>query len=74
MSYIITMEIEDERFTVETNDVEKVCAIFLDAYEMDSSIYVIDGFTGEVLASVLGEELYLTTEWNLILNGFIALN
>ena len=70
-AYTVTAFYEDGEVAVKTNDVEVAIAALMHHAEEGVHTEVMSNFTGEVYVIVNVEEPYITTEWALMVNGWL---
>ena len=70
-AYQVNAKYEFEEIDVQTNSVERAIRFMLDSAENGAVVVVINGSTGEVLATANDEKPYVTEEWSLMVLGLL---
>lgn len=70
-AYTVTATYEDGEVAVHTNDVEVAIATLMHHAEEGVKVEVVSNLTGEVYVIANVEEPYITTEWALMVNGWL---
>lgn len=61
-AYRVNAKYESEEIEIQTNSVERAIKFMLNSDENGAVVIVINGFTGEILATTNDEEPYITEE------------
>ena len=73
--YNVVAKYENAESEIRTNDIDLAIAEFFGRVEDDVPVDIISGITGEVLVSANnGENNWITTEWDLMLLGWLMKN
>ena len=70
-AYQVNAKYEFEEINVQTDSIERAIRFMLDSAEKGAIVVVINGFTGEVLATANDEKPYATEEWSLMVLGLL---
>ena len=73
-AYYITATYADCEIEVKTNSADTAICALMEHAENGAPVDVIDGFTGEVLATANHDEPYITEEWSLMILGWMLMN
>lgn len=73
-AYYITATYNDCEIEVKTNSADTAICALMEHAENGAPVDVIDGFTGEVLATANHDEPYITEEWSMMILGWMLLN
>ena len=71
-TYNIIANYDDCEIEVKTNSIETAICALLEHAESCAPVDVVNGFTGEVLATANHDEPYITEEWSLMVLGWLA--
>ena len=70
-TYNIIANYDDCEIEVKTNSAETAICALLEHAENGVLVDVVNGFTGEVLATANHDEPYITEEWSLMVLGWL---
>ena len=70
-AYRVTAYYDDAQTEVQTSDVEVAIATLMHHAEEGVRVEVTDNYTGELYVVANIEEPYITTEWALMVNGWL---
>ena len=70
-TYNVTATYDDCEIEVKTNSADTAICTLLEHAENGAPVVVVDGFTGEVLATANHDEPYITEEWSLMVLGWL---
>jgi hypothetical protein len=70
-AYTVTAYYDDAQVTTQTSDVEVAIATLMHHTEQGVRVEVTDNYTGECYVIANIEEPHITTEWALMINGWL---
>ena len=70
-TYNVTATYDDCEVEVKTNSADTAICALLEHAENGVPVDVVNGFTGEVLATANHDEPYITEEWSLMVLGWL---
>lgn len=73
-NYNVSAEYDDNRYILETNDVNTAISALLSSAEDGAPVHLVDGFTGEVLACANTGDDFATEEMSLMILGYLCSN
>lgn len=74
-NYVVTAIFDDCETEIRTNQIDIACGEFYRYFGECRCVYIMDGFTGEIVADwSAGEQMNACSEWRYILTGWAITN
>lgn len=73
-NYNVSAEYDNNRYILETNDVNAAISALLSSAEDGAPVHLVNGFTGEVLACVNTGDDFCNEEMSLMIIGYMCAN
>ena len=71
-NYNVFAVYDNNRYTLETNDVNAAISALLSSAEDGASVHLVNGFTGEILACANAGDDFCTEEMSLMIIGYLC--